>query len=186
MSDDRLSQLLANGFTCAGCGERHQGLFDIAFDYPDPWTSPVEREPNGAIRFALDEGRDFLSEDFCLMGEHRFVRCILPLQLIGTGESFAFGVWGTLSQTRFLEYVDAFDSPSGSSFGGAFSWLMNRLPQASNAAVRAEVRGQDGRQRPILKITEEDHPFFQKQFDGLPYDDLLSIYAHYGHRLVLN
>jgi hypothetical protein len=186
MSDDRLSQLLAKGFTCASCGERHKGLFDIAFDYPDPWNGPTEKEHNSSVRQAFDEGRDILSEDFCLMGEHRFVRCILPLRLIGTDESFALGVWGSLSQARFLEYVELFDSPNGSNFGPAFSWLMNRLPGAPNAAVRAEMRGQDGRQRPILEIGEEDHPIFEKQFDGLTYDDLLSIYADYGHRLALN
>jgi hypothetical protein len=186
MSDTRLSQLLANGFTCAGCGERHRGLFDIAFDHPDPWAGPTEKEPNSAVRPALNEGRDILSEDFCLMGEHRFVRCILPMRLIGTEDSFAFGLWGSLSQTRFLEYVEVFDSPHESKFGPAFSWLMNRLPQASNAPVRAELRGRDGRQRPILEIGDEDHLFFQRQSDGLTYDDLLSIYEHYGHRLTLN
>lgn len=186
MPDDRLSLLLANGFTCAGCGERHKGLFDIAFDYPDPWNGPTEKEHNSAVRQAYDEGRDFLSEDFCVMGEHRFVRCILPLRLIGTNESFAFGVWGSLSQARFDDYLEVFDTPNGSSFGPAFSWLMNRLPQASIPAVRTQMRGQDGRQRPILEISDEGHPFFQKQVDGLTYDDLLSIYAHYGHRLALN
>lgn len=186
MPDDRLSQLLASGFTCATCGERHEGLFDIAFDYPDPWEGPTEKEPNGVVRFALEGGRDILSEDFCLMGEHRFVRCILPLNLIGTGETFAFGVWGTLSQKRFLEYVELFDTPHGSTFGPAFSWLSNRLPQASSASVRAQLHGQDGRQRPILKIEDAEHPFFQFQASGLSYEDLLTIYAHYGHRLLLN
>jgi hypothetical protein len=186
MPDDRLSQLLANGFNCASCGERHLGLFDIAFDHPDPWTGPTEKEPNWAVRHAFDEGRDILSEDFCLMGAHRFVRCILPLKLIGTSESSAFGVWGTLSQTRFGEFVETFDSPDGSSFGTAFSWLSNRLPEASDSPVRAQIRAQNKRQRPILQIEEVGHPIFQLQFDGLTYDNLLAIYAHYGHRLLMN
>ncbi len=186
MSDDRLRQLLANGFTCASCGERHEGVFDIAFDYPDPWTGPIEKEPNWSVRLALEEGRVILSEDFCLMGEHHFVRCILPLKLIGADETFAFGAWGTLSQQRFLEFVEVFDTLHGSSFGTAFSWLSNRLPQAPNAPVRAQLHGQDGRQRPVLKIAEKDHPFYQFQNDGLTFDDLLAIYAQYGHRLQMD
>lgn len=186
MQDDRLRQLLADGFTCATCNARHSGLFDIAFDQPDPWTGPPEKEPNGVVRFALEAGRDILSEDFCLMGEHRFVRAILPLPLIGTEETFAFGVWATLSQARFVEYTDLFDSLNAGAMPAAFSWLSNRLPGAGPAAVRAELRPQDNRQRPILRITDESHPFFQVQDDGLSSDALLGIYATYGHRPHLN
>ncbi|WP_309666244.1 DUF2199 domain-containing protein [Tabrizicola sp.] len=186
MSDDRLRQLLDNGFTCATCGEHHSGLFDIAFDHPDPWTGSVEKEPNGDVRFALEEGRDILSEDFCLMGEHRFVRAILPLKLIGTDDSFAFGVWGTLSQTRFLEYAEIFDAPNGSRMSPAFSWLSNRLPRAGPDPIRAQLHPQDNRQRPNLEIGDEDHPFFQAQSGGLSCDDLLAIYENYGHSPLLN
>jgi hypothetical protein len=186
MPDDRLHQLLANGFTCATCGERHTGLFDIAFDYPDQWTGPTEKQPNGVVRFAHQEGRDILSEDFCLMGEHRFVRAIIPLPLAGTDESFAFGVWGTLSQARFLEYVELFDTAHAGRMAAAFSWLSNQLPGASHEPVQAQLLAQDDRQRPILRITDEAHPFFRAQIEGLSCDDLLKIYATYGHKPVLN
>jgi hypothetical protein len=183
MQDDRLRQLLANGFTCATCGERHTGLFDIAFDCPDPWTGPKEKEPNGVVRSALEAGRDVLSEDFCLMGEHRFVRAILPLPLIGTDESFAFGVWGTLSQERFVEYAELFDGDQGEDMRPAFSWLSNRLPGADTGPVRAQLLAQNNRQRPILRIMDEEHPFFRSQAEGLDSEALLAIYATYGHRL---
>jgi hypothetical protein len=183
MQDDRLRQLLANGFTCATCGEHHTSMFDIAFDYPDPWTGPTEKEPNGVVRFALEEGRDILSEDFCLIDEDRFVRAILPLPLIGTEETFAFGVSGSLSQARFVEYTEVFDGDQGARMQPAFSWLMNRLPGADSSPVRAQLVGQNNRQSPILQITDEDHPFFRTQTEGLTGEALLAIYATYGHRL---
>jgi hypothetical protein len=182
MDDPRLRQLLADGFTCATCGERHSGLFDIAFDYPDPWSGPHEKEPNGAVQMALDDGRDILSEDFCLMGEDRFVRAVLPLPLIGTNESLAFGVWGTLSQVKFLEYTEHFDDVHGSQMLPSLSWLSNRLPRAGHTPVRTQLLAQNGRQRPILKITEPDHPFYETQSDGLSYEALLEIYVTYGHK----
>jgi hypothetical protein len=187
--DPRLVQLITQGFRCAGCGEHHNALFDLAFDRPDPWPAPLpdtgpgpqDNAPNRDLSAALAAGRDILTEDFCVMGEHRFIRAILPLPIQGAGEDFAFGVWGSLSQPRFDTYVAGFDDPSGGDLTPAFSWLCNRLPGATDASVKAVLTPQPDRQRPILRITDETHPFFLAQTDGLSFDALLAIYRGYGH-----
>jgi len=158
------------------------GLFDIAFNHPDPWSGSREYEANIAVPQALQQGRDILTEDFCLMGEHRFVRAILPLPLVGFDESFAFGVWGSVAPPKFLEYCEHFDGTTGGTMPAAFSWLMNRLPGAQDKPARARLLPQNDRQRPILEITDEDHPFFLAQTEGLTSQALLEIYAISGHR----
>ena len=179
--DPRLADLIARGFRCAQCGAHHQVLFDLAFNHPDPWTGPGDQAPNRDLPAALASGRDLLTEDFCLLGEHRFVRAILPLPLQGSDESFAFGVWGSLSHPRFDAYVAGFDDPIGGDLTPAFSWLSNCLPGAADAPVKASLTPQPDRQRPILRITDPTHPFFISQTDGLSFDALMAIYRDSGH-----
>ena len=52
-------------YTCAGCGEVHEGLPDVGFEAPDLYASLTD-EQRGA--------RATLSADFCTVDEHHFER----------------------------------------------------------------------------------------------------------------
>ena len=98
-------------WTCGTCSDRHLGMFDLACHHPDPWTGSSEYEPNSA----LDRERDFLSEDFCVLGgEHFLVRCVLEIPVHGLEEKFGFGCWGSLKRDNFEIYVAHFDDGTGS------------------------------------------------------------------------
>jgi hypothetical protein len=174
--DPRWRRLHDRGYACPCCGRRFEGLFDIAFERPDTWEGAPAPLPNGAL--ALD--RDILTEDFCVQGPHRFVRCILPLPVQGAEERFAFGLWGTIKPDCLPEVVARFDDGTQGALGPYFSWLGNRLPGTDASPVRASMHMQDNRQRPILMIEDEAHPYFARQREGISFDELLDIYAACG------
>lgn len=147
------------------------------------WTGSDEKQPDEAVEVALANGRDILTKNFCLDGEHRFVRCIIPFRIQDSGETFAFGVWGSLAPMNFRQYLDDFFAPEDGLTQTAFSWLSNRLPGTEDRPVKCRLRSQPRPDRPVLEITEEDHPFFSAQTEGLPVDRLLQIYANAGHDL---
>ena len=66
---------------------------DWAFDSPIYWEQIAESER---------PKRGFLNSDFCTIDERDFfVRGVLAIPIIGTEESFMWGVWVTLSKPHF-------------------------------------------------------------------------------------
>jgi hypothetical protein len=181
--DARLQRLLTQGFLCSSCKERHVGVFDVAYSCPVYWTQSEDRQPDEAVQAALAEGRDILTKNFCLEGEHYYVRCIIPFNIQGSEETFAFGVWGSLSAASFRKYLDDFFAPSPTPMDPAFSWLSNQLPGSDDRPYKCRLHPQKGDKRPVLEIGEEDHPFYAAQLEGLTVDKLLEIYASTGHAL---
>lgn len=182
-NDPRLQRLLTQGFRCTSCDDLHVGIFDIAFPSPMYWAGSKEKEPDEAVESALTAGRDILTKNFCLDGEHRFVRGIIPFKISDRDETFAFGVWGSLSPQSFRQYLDHFFAREAELMSPAFSWLSNRLPQSEDRPVKCRLHPRPRPDRPILEIGEEDHPFFSAQKVGLSVDRLLEIYASSGHDL---
>nr|WP_290428559.1 DUF2199 domain-containing protein [Defluviimonas salinarum] len=180
-ADARWRRLHDRNWTCPACDQVHNGVFDLAYARPDPYQGPEDYEPNGAVPDALAAGRDILTEDFCLLGPHRILRCVLPIPIIGSDTQFAFGVWGTIKPDHFDEVLEHFDSGTAADTGPYFSWLMNQLPGASRDPARCTMTMQNGRQRPMLAIDDESHPFHAAQRDGITFDALLDLYARYGH-----
>lgn len=185
-SDPRWHVLQAGTAVCPGCGDRHQGPFDIAFAAPAPRKGTGAQEPNSAIPHALADGRDILTGDFCRQGEHRFehrfLRAVLVFPILGTGKEFASGVWGTLRRDLFSRMPDHVDSRALGRIGPCFSWLCNALPGCDPVPVRSRLMLADGTARPRLVIEDEGHPLFAAQEMGLTLADLFGICAHYGHR----
>ena len=179
--DPRWRRIQDQHWICPICKEQHKGLFDLAYNRPDPWQGPEDYEPNAALADALEEGRDFLSEDFCTLGPHRMMRCVLPLRIRGSDKLFSFGVWGSVNPAKFEEVLEYFDRSDAGSTGPYFSWLMNQLPGATRDPIRTRMVMQDDRQRPHLMIEDESHPFFQPQQEGIDFDTLLDLYAQFGH-----
>ncbi len=56
------------------------------------------------------EKRVFLTSDFCVLDdEFFFIRCQLNLEVRGTDEDFAWGIWSSLSKENFLHYEKSYD-----------------------------------------------------------------------------
>jgi hypothetical protein len=166
-------------WTCGTCDQAHRGMFDLACDHPDPWTGGREHEPNSA----LDLERDFLSDDFCIIGgEHFLVRCVLEIPVLGLEDKFAFGCWGSLKKETFESYVGHFDAGTLPEAGPWWSWLCNRLkPFMEDQVVGCWMFPQPGRQRPVLRVDDANHSLARAQDEGISPEALLSVYAGYGH-----
>jgi hypothetical protein len=166
-------------WTCGTCEQVHTGMFDLACRAPDPWSGDETYEPNSAIK--LDG--DFLSEDFCILGgEHFLVRCVLEIPVHGIAQKFSFGVWGSLSREHFEQYLEAFDSGDCGGMGPWWCWLCNTLkPHALERPLGCWMYPQLGRQRPVLKVDQADHPLAVAQVEGISPGELLDIYRLYGH-----
>ena len=122
--DSRWRRFNDETWACPCCGQSFGGVFDIGFDHPSVW-------PHGSLRDSgktvLEVGTDKLSEDLCRLGDHRFIRCILPLPIKGSEEVFHFGVWGSVAHENFYRYIDD-ATGEAAGFDGCFAWLTNDLP----------------------------------------------------------
>jgi len=144
-------------------------------------AASVAIEPNSA----LCRDRTFLSEDICVLdGEHFFVRCVLEIPVHGLVDKFGLGCWGSLSRENFDTFVSGFDECAVPGDAPWWSWLCNALdPFTDGEPVGCEMFLQPDRQRPVLKVKQEDHPLFAAQQNGISPEQLLAIYEHYGHRV---
>jgi hypothetical protein len=179
LSDTELLRRLHEApWRCATCDLEHHGLFDLGSAAPDPW--PHQRSPSGPPF----DPNNFLSDDFCVIeARDFFIRGVLPIEVAGTDETFSFGVWSSLSEKNFRRYVSTFnDDPPLQEEAPWFGWFCNELkgfPSTHGLACDVWLRG--GRQRPVLRLRESDHPLAVAQRDGISLRRLLDIYALNGH-----
>ena len=180
-ADPRWRRLKERGFVCAGCGALHHGLFDLVFGWPEFWRGDRTPLPNESFR--LDE--DTLTEDFCSIGEHVFVRCILSLPLVGGEEErVSFGVWSSLSSASFEVYYGNFNDDRQGKLGPWFGWFANRIPGFPDTlGLKCRVHPRDGRIRPFIELEPTQHPLAVAQRNGISLDRALEIFALAGHDL---
>lgn len=179
--DPRWERLNTIGVTCASCGQLHKGVFDIAFGAPGSWAGEESYEPNAAVLDALSTGKDILTEDFCIMGEHRFLRCVLPFPIIGTRATFSFGIWGSIKPEYFEDVLDEFDAGRQAHLGSYFTWISNILPGCDPMPLKGTMVMRDGRLRPVINILDEDNRYAVMQRLGMSIAELFDIYARCGH-----
>lgn len=189
-------------YACACCGQTYGGLFDIAFDHPDPWPHGALRDTGQAV---LTVGADSLGTDLCEVEGQGYVRGSLPLALDGTDQVFSFGVWVSLHRDNFRTYAASFVPQKQRSDTGAlgwlcrtladrlapkrpasplpdcFGWLSNYLPGVDVLEfLPCDVVFQGDHTRPTIWVHEEAHPLAAMQRQGISFDTLLDIYAKSG------
>ena len=176
-----LAKMASGQWKCRGCSEIHDGLPDLAPDYPDVWEGNMTLAPNKDL--TLDG--DFLSDDFCVMGgEHFLVRGVLLLDVKGVEKGFSFGVWTSLSKKSFLTYLETFDeglSEPGEPWPG---WLCTHLGYfGETIGLRTAVVAQAARQRPRVYVVDHKEALGLAQENGLAASDLVDIFEYYGNHL---
>lgn len=154
-----------------------KGVFDIGYDHPDPWPHGNRAESGEDV---LRVGDDELGTDLCAFGKYRFIRCVLPLPIIGSDQRFAFGPWGSVNPENFDRYVASHTDPQAE-FEGCFAWLMNLLPGFDfKEPLPCNLVIEDPEKRPILEVHDGAHALARLQEDGITFDQLLDIYAAAG------
>ena len=161
-------------YTCAACGEEHEGLPDVAFDSPYSYrTVPAAERGSRAV----------LTSDTCVIDdEDYFVRACLPIPIRGTEAEFAWGAWVSLSEANFRRYVELDDVDPPEDEGPYFGWFCNRLPgYPETLGLKTQVHLQAKGRRPLIELQPTDHPLAIHQRDGIELRELLAILGDRVH-----
>jgi hypothetical protein len=150
---------------------------EIGFRYPDDWKGSPKAEPNAHLSNHSD---DILAEDFCRSGEWLFVRCILPVPLIGIDHEYNFGVWCTIHSEHFRMYLDVFDTLQHSHLPTIQGWLGNQTHPKSTFPIDGRITFQDDGSRPIYDVDDKTHVLYHLQENGMSFDELMEIYDWLG------
>jgi hypothetical protein len=149
---------------CGSCDEWHTGpCLDFAYDSPEYWSEECERaKPQNG-----DE--NFIDENYCVIGgQDFFVRGIIQLPIIGTAESFRWGVWGSLSRKNFEALQSKDDDRPGVDLPPMFSWLSTQIPEYPDTLnLKMYARAQKSGWKPHFELEPCDHPLSQEYYGGI-------------------
>ena len=171
-TDVSFEDLSSLRWKCGTCEEWHYGpCLAFGHDAPEYWMSENEEANQVEFFHSDNEGlpTTFLDEDICVIdGEHYFIRGIIRLPIIGTAETFDWGVWGSLSRENFEKVLETFDDPKRVELPGMFSWLSNQIeeyPDTLNIKMMAYT--QELGTRPTFELEKSDHPLSLEYHHGI-------------------
>jgi hypothetical protein len=168
-----LADLVDLRWKCGSCDEWHTGpCLDFGHDSPIYWLQEhdnTSRESN--LRPSWNQGRPatFLNEDYCsIEGRHFFVRGSIHLPIIGSTETFRWGVWGSLSSDNFERLMRMEDDPRRIELPAMFSWLSNRIPEYPDTVnLKMHAHVQQLNWRPHFELELTAHPLSQEYHHGI-------------------
>ena len=168
-----LDDLAGFRWKCGSCEEWHSGpCLDFGYEAPYYWSKENE-EASRHARLLPNWGKGrretFLEEDFCAIeGRDFFLRGLIHLPIIGSGETLCWGVWGSLSEENFETFLVKGDDPTRVELPHMFSWLSTQIPEypdTLNLKMYAHIQKPDW--RPIFALQITDHPLAQEYHHGI-------------------
>ncbi len=151
---------MAFQFTCSSCDQVHEGIPTFGATAPLSYYAVPEDER---------EQRCSLGSDDCVIDEqHFFVRGCLELPVVGYDDPFVWGVWVSLSEESFREWVGSFHQAERSHLGPYFGWLNAWLkPYPDTTSLKTRVHLRDDGIRPYIELEPTDHPLAVEQRSGI-------------------
>ena len=111
----------------------------------------------------------FLDEDCCAIEDQDFfVRGNIHLPIIGTAETFRWGVWGSISGENFETLLMMFEDSKRVELLPMFSWLSTQIkgyPDTLSLKMYAHI--QEPGWRPTFELEESEHPLSQEYHRGI-------------------
>jgi hypothetical protein len=161
-------------FHCKGCGQVHHGM--PALDAAAPLSYYLVPNDEREARCQLDS-------DACIIDESMyFVRGCLEIPVHGESEPFSWGVWVSLSEQSFRQWVECYESEKRSHIGPFFGWLNAALkPYPDTASLKTHVYLRDGFIRPFIELEPTDHPLAVEQREGISVQRVAELYALVVH-----
>ena len=120
-------------YICTKCGQEHEGRPSIAFDNPNHYN---DLTPDDKKLLAT------LSDDFCIIRHEdqtdRFIRGVLHQKINDGCQTLDYGVWVSLSENSFADYVDNYNNEDHKAT--YFGFLCNNLTGYKNTlSIKANV-----------------------------------------------
>lgn len=157
---------------CGSCEEWHTGAcLDFSHYSPYYWSKEKEEASGGELPAGSSDERPatFLCEDYCAIEDHDFfVRGNIHLPIIGSAETFRWGVWGSLSRENFERLLRMNEDPKRVELPPMFSWLSTQIdgyPDTINLKMYAHI--QEPGWRPNFELERTDHPLSQEYHNGV-------------------
>jgi len=155
-------------FRCTTCRAEHD-LDEISFgtDAPVQWNLVSDEE----------RSRSLLAEEQCEIESHEgrsfYIRACLEIPIRGTGRTFTWGVWCSLSEESYEEVSQHWDDPTRVSLGPHFGWLCTKIPGYPDTVfLKTMVHQRDVGVRPLIELEVTDHPLAVDQREGIEEDRL--------------
>lgn len=168
-----LDDLADMRWKCGSCEEWHTGAcLDFSYDSPAYWQKEYEEASSGdglPAGSREERPKTFLGDDYCAIDDSDFfVRGNIHLPIIGSAETFRWGVWGSLSRENFETLLRMADDPDRVALPAMFSWLSTQIdgyPDTRSLKMYAHV--QEPGWRPHFELERTDHPLSQEYHNGI-------------------
>ncbi|MFF9198427.1 DUF2199 domain-containing protein [Streptomyces sp. NPDC014779] len=162
------------GFTCTCCGAHHAELpLHYAAEAPAVW------EPAFA-----DADDCLLSADQCVVhGQHYFVKGLIEIPVLGSDETFSWGVWVSLSAENFARAADRWNTPGREAETPYFGWLTTDLLTypVTTLNLKTHVHTRPVGRRFSIELEPTAHPLAVEQRTGITMDRVREIAATVLH-----
>ena len=160
--------------TCSTCGEVHRGMPSFGTDAPQSYYAVPEEER---------ESRCELGTDDCVIdGDSYFVRACVEIPVDGESEPFSWGVWVSLSEASFKQWIALFHEDKRSHIGPFFGWLNSWIkPYPDTMNIKTRVHLRDGGIRPLVELEPTEHPLAIEQREGISVQRVAEIYSQMVH-----
>lgn len=161
-------------FNCHICGEIHEGIPNLGWDYPLYYLSIPEDQR---------DRRCELTSDTCIIdGEFFFVKGCLEIHIHEQELPFSWGVWVSLSEKSFNRFCELYEVDERDSEPPLFGWLSASIkiyPETENLKTLVHLRNHGI--RPYIELEPTDHPLALEQRKGISKDRLIEIYEAMIH-----
>ncbi|WP_231879096.1 DUF2199 domain-containing protein [Collimonas arenae] len=161
-------------FKCNSCGEIHEGMPSFGAHAPLSYYEI----PEGERATRCDLG----SDDCVIDKQHFFVRGCIEIPVIGEAEPFSWGVWVSLSDANFIEWLKYFEQDKRSQVGPFFGWLNAWLkPYPDTMNLKTMVHLRDDGIRPYIELEPTGHPLAMEQRNGVTVERVAELYSVMMH-----
>ena len=149
-------------YICNSCGQEHEEWPALSYFSPAKYHLLSENDKQKVAT---------LDSDFCVINNpdqtDRFIRCTLTQKVTDHCKNLEYGLWVSLSEKSFQDYMDNFDNENHET--GYFGWLSNNLPDYEfKESIPTNVYTRLGNQRPeIIPHKNFDHLFVYDYFNGI-------------------
>ena len=110
-----------------------------------------------------------LSSDLCIVDDQHFYMVgNIDIPVIGSGESFSWDVWVSLSEKNFRRVLELWETPGRESEPPYFGWLSTELPgYPQTLLLKTHVHTREVGRRPFVELEPTDHPLAVEQRTGI-------------------